>query len=106
MLPVGTTYGGFYFSVAADALIFGTLWAAYVLISRTIRLQNLGAGALVVWTVMMLATSIAMPGVSYIFTWPLLFATLAIGYPARCDRRPAPRFAPRLSHCSHWRRQP
>ena len=34
MLPVGTTYGGFYFSVAADALIFGTLWAAYALIGR------------------------------------------------------------------------
>jgi Peptidase family M28 len=80
MLPVGTIYGGFYFSVAADALIFGTLWAAYVLISRTVRLQNLGAGALAVWTVMMLATSIAMPGTSYIFAWPLLFATLAIGY--------------------------
>jgi hypothetical protein len=80
MLPVGTTYGGFYFSVAADALIFGTLWAAYALISRTVRLQNLGAGTLAVWTVMMLATSIAMPGASYIFAWPLLFATLAIGY--------------------------
>ena len=94
MLPVGTTYGGFYFSVAADALIFGTLWAAYVLISRTIRLQNLGVGALAVWTVMMLATSIAMPGVSYIFTWPLLFATLAIGYPADAiDDRTAIRLA-------------
>jgi hypothetical protein len=80
MLPVGTSYGGFYFSIAADALIFGTLWGGYVLISRTIRLQNLGVGALAVWTVMMLATSIAMPAVSYIFTWPLLFATLAIGY--------------------------
>ena len=34
MLPVGTTYGGFYFSVAADALIFGTLWVAYELIGR------------------------------------------------------------------------
>ena len=80
MLPVGTTYGGFYFSVAADALIFGTLWAAYVLISRSIRSQNLGQGALAVWTVTMLATSIAMPAVSYIVTWPLLFATIAIGY--------------------------
>jgi hypothetical protein len=94
MLPVGTTYGGFYFSVAADALIFGTLWAAYVLISRTIRLQNLGAGELAVWTVMMLATSIAMPGASYIFTWPLLFATLAISYPAAAiDDRPTIRLA-------------
>ena len=82
MLPVATTYGGFYFSMAADALIFGTLWAAYVLIGRTIRLQNLGIGALAVWTVMMLATSIAIPGASYIFTWPLIFATLAIAFPA------------------------
>ena len=68
MLPVQTTYGGFYYSVAADALTFGTLWAAYELISRRFSLQNLGAGALAVWTVMMLATSIAMPGGSYIFT--------------------------------------
>ena len=34
MLPVHTTYGGFYFSLAADALIFGTLWIAYELIGR------------------------------------------------------------------------
>ncbi len=90
MLPVRTTYGGFYYSVAADALIFGTLWAAYALISRSIRLRNLGAGALVVWTVLTLATSIAMPGGSYILTWPLLFATLAMTYrPVATDRRAA-----------------
>ncbi len=90
MLPVHTTYGGFYYSVGADALIFGTLWAAYALISRSIRLQNLGAGALAVWTLMMLATSIAMPGGSYILTWPLLFATLAMFYrPVATDRRAA-----------------
>jgi len=80
MLPVHTTYGGFYYSVAADSLIFGTLWTAYELIGRRIRLQNLGAGALAVWTVMMLATSIAMPGGSYILTWPLLFAALAMSF--------------------------
>jgi Peptidase family M28 len=83
MLPVHTTYGGFYYSLAADVLIFGSLWAAYALLSRSIRLQNLGAGALLVWTVMMLATSIAMPGGSYIFTWPLLFAALAMSFRPR-----------------------
>jgi len=82
MLPVHTTYGGFYFSVAADALIFGTLWVAYEVIGRRFRLQNLGAGALLVWTLMMLATSIVMPGGSCLFTWPLLFATLAMSYRA------------------------
>src|SRR5208282_5478954 len=73
MLPVRTTYGGFYYSIAADALIFGTLWAAYELIGRRVHLRNLGAGALAVWTVLMLAASIKMPGISYILTWPLLF---------------------------------
>ncbi|MFZ2059449.1 MAG: M20/M25/M40 family metallo-hydrolase [Candidatus Binatus sp.] len=71
MLPVRTTYGGFYFSIASDALIFGSLWVAYEVLSRRFHLRNLGAGALAVWAVMMLATSIAMPGGSYIFTWPL-----------------------------------
>ena len=80
MLPVGTTYGGAYYSVAALAIIFCTLWTTYVLTSRSIRAQNLGAGALVVWTVLMLSTSIASFGSSYLFTWPLLFATLAISY--------------------------
>ena len=83
MLPVGTTYGGFYLSVAAISLIFGTLWAIYVLVTGSIRLQNLGAGALVVWTVMMIATSVAIPSASYILTWPLPFATLAMSYRPR-----------------------
>ena len=83
MLPVGTTYGGVYYSVAADALIFGSLWAVYTLLSRSISLPNLGAGALAVWTAMMIAASIAMPGISYLFTWPLLFAALAMIYQPR-----------------------
>lgn len=80
MLPCGTTYGGGYYFFAALAIIFGTLWTIYVLTSRWIRAQNLGAGALVVWTVLMLVNSIGLPGASYVFTWPLLFATLAISY--------------------------
>ncbi len=83
MLPVGTTYGGVYYSVAADALTFGSLWAVYALLSRSISLPNLGAGALAVWTAMMIAASIAMPGISYLFAWPLLFATLAMIYQPR-----------------------
>ena len=51
MLPIGTTYGGFYFAIAADALIFGALWAAYMVVGRSISEQNLGVGALVVLTV-------------------------------------------------------
>ncbi len=35
------------------------------------------AGALTVWLLVAIATSIAAPGVSYLFTWPLLFALVA-----------------------------
>jgi hypothetical protein len=78
MLPSGTTYGGFYYAFGAIALILGTLWAAYALIARSIRLQNLGAGALAVWAVLAIATGVAMPGGSYIFAWPLMFAAIAM----------------------------
>lgn len=78
ILPVGTTYGGFYFSLAAIALIFGTLWAVYMLICRWIDLQDQGAGALAVWAVLTLATGLTFPAGSYIFAWPLLFAALAM----------------------------
>jgi hypothetical protein len=35
------------------------------------------AGALTVWLLVAIATSIAVPGASYLFTWPLLFALVA-----------------------------
>jgi hypothetical protein len=77
MLPVGATYGGFYDSIGAIALVFGTLWAAYELIS-SISLPDLSAGALVAWTVLAIGMSIAKPGGSHPFLWPLLLATLAL----------------------------
>jgi Peptidase family M28 len=36
--------------------------------------RGLHVGALIVWLVLALALSIRVPGVSYLFTWPLLFA--------------------------------
>ena len=81
MLPVGTTYGGFYYSVGASALFFGMLWSAYELIGRRVDLRSLGAGALVLMTVTTIATTIFLPAGRHDFWWPLLllFAILAIG---------------------------
>lgn len=85
MLPVRTTYGGFYFSVAAVALIFATLWTTYAILRRRISLQTLGAGALVVLTVMTLVTSVTFAAGSYICMWPLLFAALAMSFASRAS---------------------
>jgi hypothetical protein len=43
------------------------------------------AGALTVWLLIAIATSIVAPGASYLFTWPLLFALVAV----RSGREPA-----------------
>jgi Peptidase family M28 len=77
MLPIGTTYGGFYFAIATDALIFGACWAAYIVISRSIGELNLGVGALVVLTVMVVTASILIPSGAHLYWW-LLLAMLAI----------------------------
>src|SRR5262249_37384923 len=38
---------------------------------------NAYVGVLAVWLILAVITSIALPGVSYLFTWPLLFALVA-----------------------------
>ena len=40
---------------------------------------NLAVGAMIWWALLLLATSVLFPAVSYVFTWPLLGATLALG---------------------------
>ncbi len=48
--------------------------ALYVILRKPLPEWDLAAGAMLVWMVLMLATSFAAPGVSHLFTWPLAFA--------------------------------
>jgi hypothetical protein len=79
MLPQGTTYGGVYFGVASIALVIASLWGGYELLRRRTPLQNLGAGGLLASMILMLASASAFSGASYLLTWPLLFAAVALG---------------------------
>ncbi|HEY6830659.1 MAG TPA: M28 family peptidase [Gemmatimonadaceae bacterium] len=63
-------------SALAIALIVVAINAACYRLART-RAPDAWYGALVIWLVLCLVTSIAAPGVSYLFTWPLLFALIA-----------------------------
>ncbi len=63
-------------SALAVALIVIAINAiAYRIAHR--RAPDAWYGALVLWLLLSLITSIAAPGVSYLFTWPLLFALVA-----------------------------
>ena len=63
-------------SAMALALVVVALNATGYLIARR-RAADAWYGALVIWLVLAVFTSIASPGVSYLFTWPLLFALVA-----------------------------
>src|SRR5437667_376959 len=48
--------------------------ACYAVAKRWSTRRGLQVGALIMWLVIALALAIRVPGISYLFTWPLLFA--------------------------------
>lgn len=46
----------------------------YALLARWTRAENLQAGAMVWWLALTAATTVLLPGATYVFTWPLLVA--------------------------------
>ena len=63
-------------SATALALIIVAINAGCYLVARR-RAPDAWYGALVVWVALAVITSIAAPGVSYLFIWPLFFALVA-----------------------------
>jgi hypothetical protein len=62
----------------AAALAFGVVSVNLLVYAWATRWSpDVHAGALVVWLLLVVATSIAAPGASYLFAWPLLFALVA-----------------------------
>lgn len=51
--------------------------ACYAVAMRWSPARGLRVGGLIVWLVVALALAIRVPGTSYLFTWPLLFAAVA-----------------------------
>src|SRR5262245_25711474 len=62
-------------AVALLSLAIST--ALYVTLHRRRSSSGLHAGAVVIWTLLSLATAAAAPGSSYLFTWPALVVALA-----------------------------
>jgi hypothetical protein len=52
----------------------------YSLFRRRVSTANLFAGALLCWLVLLLLTSVLMPGGSYALAWPLLITLLGLAY--------------------------
>lgn len=75
----GDVYNSGVYMIAFVALSLALTSTFYLLLRRWFRWENLAMGALAVWVVCMLLSSVMLPGVSFLFTWPLLFSLLALG---------------------------
>ena len=65
-------------AVAALVLLGGGVaWAVYAIARRRVRTDYLAVGALLWWAVLAVGTAVALPGVSYLFVWPLMAAGVA-----------------------------
>ena len=79
LMPSGDTYNSRLYLFAFAALTLAFTSALYVFASKRVSFQNLWAGALIWWLVLLVLTALTLPGGSYLFTWPFCFSLLALG---------------------------
>jgi hypothetical protein len=76
MLSGPTVWSGVY-ATGIVLLALSVAAACNAIARRWSGVRGLRVGALIVWLVIALALAILVPGTSYLFTWPLLFAAVA-----------------------------
>ncbi len=59
----------------------------YLLFRKPTSSRELSAGALLVWAGLMIITTFALPGGSYLFSWPLLLSLLPLGVAISISRK-------------------
>ncbi len=74
----GDPYHAGVYRLASVALAVALTASLYALFQKRARVLNLWAGALLCWLLIALATSIYIPGATYLFLWPILACTVAL----------------------------
>ena len=75
----GTTYNNELYVISFVSLTIAVVLALHNLFRKRISIANLMAGGAIWCAILMGVTSWLVPGVSYLFTWPLLFSLVAFG---------------------------
>lgn len=79
--PPGVTYYTSLYVIGFAVLAVAITLLVYNLFRKKTSWENLAAGALVWWVILMLLVSFFLPGASYLLTWPLIFSTAGfVGY--------------------------
>jgi len=93
----GDPYHAGVYRLASVAMAVALTAALYALVHKRARMLNLWAGALLCWLLLALATSVYMPGATYLFLWPMLSATVALAILVRSSEPRASASEPRAS---------
>lgn len=75
----GDTYNSMSYLLAHVALTVAVYMWLQGLLAKWIAPLELAFGAMLCWTLALVATAVAAPGASFLFTWPLLAVLLATG---------------------------
>lgn len=79
LIPWGDTYNSSFYKIAFVLLTIGIVTAIYAWSRKRTNVANLAVGAMLGWLLLTIASSVLLPGGSYLFTWPLLFALAGTG---------------------------
>ncbi len=79
LLPYGMAYGSEMCAIGFVVLTVAITSALYVKFRKRTRVENLMAGALAWWAILVVLTGCYVPGGSYLFVWPLLASLIPLG---------------------------
>lgn len=85
--PLGETYYSNLYLIGFIALAVAVTAAVYNLFRRKTSPENLAAGGLAWWAILMLLATFYLPGASYLFTWPLMFSAIGLAVGLVLKRR-------------------
>jgi hypothetical protein len=71
-------YNGTPFFIGFVALTIAIMTALFTLFRKRASVESLAIGGLLWWVLLMVLTSLFLPGASYLFTWPLLFSLIGL----------------------------
>ncbi|HYW70683.1 MAG TPA: M20/M25/M40 family metallo-hydrolase [Pyrinomonadaceae bacterium] len=85
----GEAYQSNLFFISFVSLTLAISATLYIFFRRKASIENLTAGSLLIWLIILWFTSLLLPGASYLPTWLLLFSLPTLGYMVLAKEMPA-----------------